>query len=96
MLTRIVKMSFQSHKVDEFRAIFEKYGHRIRGAEGCKGVDLLQDIAQPHIFFTYSKWDEEKYLDQYRNSELFAEVWKQTKALFAERAEAWSVEVVDL
>jgi autoinducer 2-degrading protein len=94
MLTRIVKMNFQSPKIEEFKVIFSKYGDQIRSAEGCHSVDLLQDVKNPSIFFTYSKWDSEVYLNKYRDSELFAEVWKQTKALFVEKAEAWSVEVL--
>lgn len=95
MLTRIVKMNFQSSKIEEFKAIFKKYGDQIRAAEGCNSVDLLHDISDPSIFFTYSKWDDESFLNQYRESALFAEVWGQTKALFETRAEAWSVKVLD-
>jgi hypothetical protein len=31
-------------------------------------------------------------LNAYRNSELFAGVWGRTKVLFAEKAEAWSLQ----
>lgn len=91
MLTRIVKMNFQSHKIEDFEALFAKYGDKIRSANGCISVELLQDIHSPNIFFTYSRWHGEEFLNEYRHSELFAEVWAQTKALFADKPEAWSL-----
>ncbi len=54
-------------------------------------LSLLRDKQCPHIFFTYSHWKDEKYLDKYRNSSLFSEVWPITKALFAEQAQAWTL-----
>ena len=43
-------------------------------------------------FFTYSYWDSENDLNNYRKSELFNEVWTFTKKLFNAKPEAWSVE----
>ena len=43
------------------------------------------------MFFTYSYWNSENDLNEYRNSELFAKVWAETKPMFAEKAQAWSV-----
>ncbi|MBL7795100.1 MAG: antibiotic biosynthesis monooxygenase, partial [Saprospiraceae bacterium] len=42
-----------------------------------------------------SIWDDEAALERYRESELFQATWERTKALFAEKAEAWSVTVLD-
>ena len=94
MITRIVKMTFKPEEVPAFLAVFEKNKKLISSFEGCTHLELLNDVASPNIFFTYSKWNEESFLEQYRNSELFASVWKQTKILFAEKAEAWTVESI--
>ena len=40
-------------------------------------------------------WDSEEALDNYRSSPFFAETWRATKALFAAKAEAWSVHLID-
>ncbi len=56
------------------------------------GVELLNDINAPEIFFTYSKWESEQDLDEYRRSELFQLVWGKTKMMFADKPEAWSLE----
>jgi heme-degrading monooxygenase HmoA len=46
------------------------------------------------VFFTYSFWNAEANLEQYRNSELFKAVWAETKPLFNAKPEAWSVDKV--
>lgn len=91
MITRIVKMTFEPEKVNAFTANFETVKHKIRDFKGCEKVLLLQDIANPAVYFTYSWWQSEADLNNYRNSELFKGVWSFTKSLFAIKAEAWSV-----
>jgi len=92
MIKRIVKMSFQPDKVEDFKTIFKTNWKLIAGFEGCSKVELLQDKSNPNIFFTYSVWADEKYLNAYRNSELFEKVWSKTKILFNEKPQAWSVD----
>ncbi|MBX7052459.1 MAG: antibiotic biosynthesis monooxygenase [Flavobacteriales bacterium] len=97
MVTRIVKMTFRSEAVPAFTEIFDKYKERIRGAAGCTHLVLLQQSDEPWVFFTYSKWENEKFLDDYRYSATFAEVWPQVKVMFAAPAEAWTVnEIIEL
>jgi heme-degrading monooxygenase HmoA len=52
---------------------------------------LYQDKSNKSIFFTYSYWETEADLDNYKNSALFDEVWTFTKKLFNAKPEAWSV-----
>ena len=92
MIKRIVKMSFNSENIEAFKTIFETNWTKIKGFEGCEHVELLQDKNNPEIFFTYSLWQSEEHLDNYRNSELFNGVWASTKALFNAKPEAWSVD----
>jgi quinol monooxygenase YgiN len=91
MVTRIVKMTFRTDSAETFTAVFERYKKHIRAADGCAHLSLLQDKEHPHIFFTYSHWENETYLEKYRLSSLFSEVWPQTKALFSEPAMAWTL-----
>jgi quinol monooxygenase YgiN len=91
MIKRIVKMSFHPEKVAEFRQIFASSWTKIRDFEGCSHVELLQDQNDPSVFFTYSLWQSEEHVNHYRNSELFKKVWTATRALFKEKAQAWSV-----
>ncbi len=91
MLTRIVKMTFAEEQVPEFLKLFDANKYLIASFPGCKLLELHRDANNPCIFFTYSKWDSEKSLNQYRSSELFERVWAKTKVLFNDRPEAWSI-----
>jgi len=94
MITRIVKMTFNPEQIPSFLALFEKNKKHIGSFEGCTHLELLNDTAKTNIFFTYSKWKDETFLEKYRQSDLFNSVWKQTKILFADKAEAWTVKTV--
>ena len=94
MLLRIVKMTFEPAKVADFMNAFEARKNLIANFEGCSGVDLLRDINQPNVFFTYSKWQNEEALENYRRSELFQSTWKEVKQWFCDKPDAWSVQKV--
>lgn len=94
MLVRIVKMTFDPSETENFQKIFQQHKEKIRGFEGCNFLELYRDKDQPNIFFTYSYWEGERALNHYRHSDLFKEVWGQTKKLFSGKPEAWSVQKV--
>ena len=91
MLIRIVKLTFKPENIPSFEQIFDASKNGILDFEGCNMVELYQDINNPCIFFTYSFWNGEQDLENYRNSEFFKSVWENTKNLFADKPEAWSV-----
>jgi quinol monooxygenase YgiN len=94
MLVRIVKMSFHEDKISNFLENFEVIKEKIRNASGNRLLELYQDKSDQCIFFTYSYWETEQDLENYRNSELFLEIWTETKKLFNKKPEAWSVDKV--
>lgn len=94
MIKRFVKMTFKKEHISTFKALFDSKKELIAAVEGCTHVELLQDVNNETIFFTFSLWDDPKYLEAYRNSELFKEVWAKTKVLFDAKPEAWSVKVL--
>ena len=94
MFVRIVKMRFQEDKIEAFLANFNHVKEKIRHFEGNQYLELYQDKNDPRIFFTYSYWQTEENLENYRNSVLFKEVWSYTKKLFSDKPEAWSVDKV--
>lgn len=85
-------MKLRPECIDAFTKMFEERKSTIRGFRGCLHLELWQGSNDPNIFFTYSHWDSEADLDHYRFSEFFKETWTITKAMFAEKAQAWSVE----
>ena len=94
MFVRIVKMSFDPAKIEEFLNNFHQNKKRIRNFKGCNFLELYQDKTKTNIYFTYSYWDTEQDLENYRNSNLFKNVWAKTKILFNEKPEAWSVDKI--
>ncbi|MEC4113815.1 putative quinol monooxygenase [Myroides pelagicus] len=92
MFIRIVKLTFKEEHVEEFVQYFEEIKHVVRSQPGCSFLELYQDKTQSNVFFTYSYWENEQDLDIYRYSDTFKEVWPYVKSMFAERAQAWSVD----
>ncbi|WP_277632985.1 putative quinol monooxygenase [Avrilella dinanensis] len=92
MFVRIVKMSFHEDKIDDFLANFHEVKDKIRNFEGNNFLELYQDKNNKSVFFTYSIWQNEEDLENYRHSDLFKEVWSYTKQLFNAKPEAWSVD----
>lgn len=90
MLVRIVRMTFYPEKVEAFLENFEANKDSIRNFPGCMHLELWQDHSSQNIFLTYSYWESEDALNQYRDSELFKSVWSFTKALFSEKPQAFS------
>ncbi len=95
MIKRIVKLTLKDGGGVDFLAIFEASKTAIRSSEGCRHLELWRQRDAPNVFFTYSVWDGPEYLEAYRQSALFRNTWRKTKALFAAPAEAWSVDVVE-
>ncbi|WP_425236788.1 putative quinol monooxygenase [Ulvibacterium sp.] len=91
MLVRIVKLTFKKENIASFERIFAETQQKIQSFKGCSLLELYQDIDNPTIFFTYSHWENTKYLEDYRKSDLFRETWSKTKILFDARPEAWSI-----
>lgn len=95
MIVRIVKMTFKPEKAADFLEVFNASKQYILAMEGCLSLELLNDISSSNVFFTYSRWKSEDDLNNYRNSELFVNVWGKTKMLFEKKAEAWSLKPQD-
>lgn len=94
-MIRIVKMEFMPEKVTDFLTVFNESKEKISSFDGISHLELLNDKNNSNIFFTYSIWQSEEHLNKYRDSDLFKSVWTKTKPLFAEKAEAWSVESIN-
>jgi quinol monooxygenase YgiN len=92
MITRIVRMHFRPEERQAFLDIFNASKHLIRQFDGCQHLGLYNEAGSPDIFFTYSVWASAAHLDAYRNSALFRDTWAATKALFADKPQAWSLE----
>lgn len=91
MIVRIVRMHFKAENVEAFLKIFNGSRNAISSVEGCTHLELLQDADHPESFATISHWKDIRYLQQYRESELFKKVWSQVKVLFSKPAKAFTL-----
>lgn len=91
-LLRIVKMTFKSEHCHEFEVYFESIKDAVGSQPGCDGVKLMKDLSGSGVYFTLSNWENEGYLNKYRDSELFNSVWPKVKQWFDAKPEAWSSE----
>ncbi len=87
-------MSFAEENVEAFLKNFDNNKEKIRAVDGCEFLQLLRDKDNANQFFTYSFWNEQADLENYRQSDLFKGVWAKTKVLFNDKPHAWSVEKV--
>ncbi len=94
-MVRIVKLTFDSEKIESFLEIFNNTKFQIRNFEGCRLLELHRDQKNPSIFFSYSYWETEAHLEAYRNSDFFKSIWTEVKPLFIEKPEAWSVDKLE-
>ncbi len=94
MFVRIVKMSFKENDIEKFLSNFHQNKAFIRNFKGCTYLELYRDKKDKTIFFTYSYWNSDEDLENYRNSELFRRVWSSTKLFFSKKPEAWSVDKI--
>jgi quinol monooxygenase YgiN len=93
-MNRIVKLHFKKEHIEDFKTLLQEFYESIRNQKGCKSLTILQDQNIPEIFFTYSVWEGNEYLEAYKKSELFGKVWPKTKQWFAHPPEAWSTNVL--
>ncbi|NPA67793.1 MAG: nucleoside triphosphate pyrophosphohydrolase [Chlorobi bacterium] len=87
-------MTFRKEHTEDFVLFTAKIKNTIRNSKGCRHLDILRDKKHPEIFFTYSCWDSEADLENYRSSDFFRNIWPQTKKWFADKPEAWTIENV--
>jgi len=85
-------MFIKTEETSSFKAMFDDKKELIRNFPGCQFLELYQDQNTKNIFFTYSYWNTESDLENYRHSNLFKNVWAETKLKFDGKPEAWSVD----
>lgn len=87
-------MTFTEDRIVEFESFFNQIKSKVAAQPGCNGVKLLKQVGNTGVFFTYSTWDSEADLNNYRSTETFGMIWPKVKAWFADKPDAWSVEEI--
>lgn len=91
-MIRIVQLHIKKEAIDTFQKVFNNHQNQITAFEGCHKLELWQVAGHKQRFITYSIWEDESALSNYRNSDLFTHVWSMVKPLLESKAEAWSQE----
>lgn len=92
MITRIVKMNVNELDIEKFKLLVQPYQSKILAFKGCVQVDIMRDKKNRTQFFSYSIWESEEALENYRNSKMFREIWAEIKKLLSSPTIAWTVE----
>ncbi len=95
MIRRVVKMSFQEDRIEDFLVIFKSAKQKIRRMPGCHYLSLHRDHHRANTYYTLSHWENQEALDRYRETELFKTTWAATKLLFNDKPQAFSLDLVD-
>ena len=99
MIARIVHLYIHPKHKEDFLQMFEGKKSKIRSFEGCEYLNLLECTdGNPDYFHvaTFSHWKSQEDLDNYRKSDVFGEVWPQTKKWFSKKPEAKSFVVREI
>lgn len=92
-MVRIVKLTFKEEHFQDFLDHFEQVKNDINSFPGCKGMKLLKDKKKNGVVFTYSEWETDEDLENYRKSALFGGIWPKVKKWFDDKPYAWSNDV---
>ena len=95
MIIRLVHLTIESDRIEDFLDLFEQSKDSIRAMPGCLHLTLLQDVTHPGKLSTLSHWVDEDALNAYRDTPFFRDTWTRTKAMFSDRAAAASYTVVN-
>ena len=60
MIVRIVKLTIQTEKAEQFKIFFHQSHFKIVNFKRWLNVELLQESLNKKFFFTYSLWYNEK------------------------------------
>lgn len=83
MIIRIVHLQFKPEAIGTFEDLFKQAAPVIKAWEGCRHLELWQNIDDHAAFTTCSFWEDAEALEAYRKSDFFRKTWAATKVLFA-------------
>lgn len=94
MIKRIVRLQFNPDKVEEFLNVYKKHINSMAKRPECISLELLKEKGTLSTFYTFSIWESEDALHEYRSSEYFRDIWGRIKPWFSEKAQAWTLEMI--
>jgi quinol monooxygenase YgiN len=87
-------MTFMESRIDDFMDLEKSICRDIRRFKGCRHLEILQDIHNRCVFFSYSHWESESDLEDYRRADFFKETWATLCRWFREAPETWTLKIL--
>ncbi len=94
MILRVVKMKVDLRKIDAFKLFMDNLHDEKLRLAGCLHFDYFNERQNPSIYYSYTIWEHEKYLKQYKKTEFSKEVLQTLRDLCVEEPQAWTIQNV--
>ena len=91
---RVVKMKVNNDKISSFRQFMEDMQYIKQNLEGCVHYDFFNEKKNVNVYYSYTIWEDIKYLRKYKKSELYKEEMLNLKKFCIEEPKAWTIENV--
>ncbi len=94
MILRVVKLKVDPRKMEAFQLFMENLHDEKLRLNGCLHFDFFNERQNPNIFYSYTIWEHEKFLKQYKKTDLFKEVVQTLRELCIDEPQAWTIQNV--
>lgn len=94
MILRIVKMEVDDTRIDFFENFMNNLSEEKLTLEGCLHHDFFCEKDNRNMYYSYTIWQSEKFLNKYKKTDLFKEVTRTLRHICIKEPIAWTVENV--
>lgn len=91
MITRIIRFQ-TTMPFDDFVKYMNSIKNEFTNIEGCKQLEVLQDKYNNDIYFIYTIWKNDRFLNKFRKSKFNKEFWNKVNEMSISAPQVWSVE----
>lgn len=94
MITRITKFQVKPELSEEFESFVHQFKDELMSTEGCRHFDILKDKENNKQLFMFMIWQEDDFLDQFRQSDLNKLLVGKLNYFSEKEPSSWTVETV--
>ncbi len=94
MITRIVILPVRASEEQDFIKLLTRSFGEVRNSTGCTALTFLRENSPEKNminYVTYSKWNNESDLENYRQSFFFKNVWPAVKQFLGAKPSAYTL-----
>jgi heme-degrading monooxygenase HmoA len=95
-IARVIIIKAPEEKFKEAEQIWkEDCAPLMRRQKGCRAEKFMRSLDHPDLYISYSEWDSQEDIDNYRNSEDHKKIRTESRALQGSRAVVWTYEILN-